>query len=563
MIRKSLFSVCFVFIFSLLSGQDTTGIPSENVEVIKRYQASILQSTRKDIHFEKKESTKAPINYSYNVSGEKVIDFERPSPEIRPLGYEGEPVDQQKLKNGYLYGAYGTHKTVSAGAAYHYFIEDWLNAGFKVDHFSARDDSLTVFNATNSEADLAMDYALTDVEAYVGYSLSSQSSVRLSGQANLSQRRTSPSPWFSRMDSISNIPVNKFGGEILFDHNTFEDNGFAFRLGGGYHIARHKVDEQDDNRLDGRMNIFKNISPKLTAELPLNYVKSWGMLPENELIDKKTFNDFIIRPNFRYKGQNFLAKAGLEYITGDSVSYLFPIVDISLDRVVSIVNLRLYTESEYFRNSMYNLVEDSPYLVSNSADYSGSYFRSYNVQPSASYKDLDFALNFSFRTYDNEANYLGLYFSGRYLATYLDREEFQVKPSWSYKLSDDVVLGLSLEYNNFLSQDSLITNRPNWLTEFSGEQYLLDRKLKFTQNLKVLGKRKHLDAGADFGMEEIDASVQLPSFLDLAIGIRYTISDAFDVYVQGTNLLPTQGAELWRNYPIFERQVWAGLKLRI
>ena len=86
-----------LFPMVLLSQIDTSGLNTEKVEVVKRYEASILQARKKKILYEKEDSKNdSPINYIYNVTTEKVIDFERPDPEIRALGFKGEPISQNK-----------------------------------------------------------------------------------------------------------------------------------------------------------------------------------------------------------------------------------------------------------------------------------------------------------------------------------------------------------------------------------------------------------------------------------------------------------------------------------
>ena len=135
--RSLIILIGLLISITVVAQQDSTGIASEKVEVVKRYQASILQANRKEINFKREETTKSPIRYSYNLSGEKIIDFERPNPEIRPIGFKGNTETKKKVYNGYLYGGYGSHKTLPLGAAYHYYIEDWVDFGFSIDHFSA------------------------------------------------------------------------------------------------------------------------------------------------------------------------------------------------------------------------------------------------------------------------------------------------------------------------------------------------------------------------------------------------------------------------------------------
>ena len=545
--------MAIVFSGSILSAQkDSTSIASEKVEVVKRYQASILQANRKPINFQKKETTKAPIRYNYNLTGEKIIDFERPNPEIRPIGFKGNTETKEKVFNGYVYGGYGSHQTLPLGAAYHYYIEDWVDFGFSIDHFSANsnkgiiDEIGEVFNSN---------YRDLKSNLYLGYHLGPQTKIRLEGDLGINTRNV-------RLDTI-NLNVRKLGGDFSFDHNVFEDNGFAIRLGAGYHTAFHRADDFRDNYLKGDLNLIKQLTETLSAELPVSIVRT-AINDSQSVFVTTSFLDLIFQPTVRFRGQNFNAKVGLEYITSDEGTFLFPLVDLSMDRVLSILDLRIYTESEYQRNSFYNLIDKIPYLNSRLAVYSPSYLRSYNLYPSVDYNNFTFGLNLAYRTYEDD--YLPIGFGNRFEVDYIDRDEFRLTPSVSWSNKENISFNLSYDYNIFLTDLSSLSYKPTSTLSIDGEQKLLNDKLTFSQDMKLIGNRDHFETF-------VNDPVQLPTYVDLGLGIKYRISQNFDISVKGVNLLQNNETEtldfsqidnstLWFGYPILGRQFWGTIKVR-
>ena len=180
------------------------------------------------------------------------------------------------------------------------------------------------------------------------------------------------------------------------------------------------------------MNLIKQLTETLTAELPVSIVRT-AINDSQSVFVTTSFLDLIFQPTVRFRGQNFNAKVGLEYITNDEGTFLFPLVDLSMDRVISILDLRIYTESEYQRHSFYNLIDKIPYMISRVANYSPSYLRSYNLYPNVDYNNFTFGLNLAYRTYSND--YLPMGIDNRFAIDYVDRDELRLTPtvSWSNK----------------------------------------------------------------------------------------------------------------------------------
>jgi len=532
----------------VVSGQvDSTALEAEKVEVIKRYEAAILQARKKKISFAEEEKTFAPINYSYQVTTEKVIDFDRPDPEIKALSYKGEPTKTTDLKDGYVYGGYGTHNTVNAGAAYHYYIEDWLDAGFKIDHLSAQD-------SINSYAS-AISHTQGDV--YLGHYLGKHTKVSLNGFTKLMNHKTD----VFTDETGPNVPINKFGGDFDFSHNVFESKGFSARLKAGYDYAVHKRDQEiNDRTFTASANLFKSISNRLNIEVPVKYMSVSAFELDTS---KLTRNDLILEPNLRYGNDNFLIKGGLQYIKGDSASYFFPIIDVSLPSIVADLSLRLFTESQYYRNSLFNLSDLNPYYYAFSTDYSPNYLRSYKLEATYPLNEFSFTLGLAYNQYVNTPNFIES-LERRGSASYIDRDEFSVQPRINYQLNEEVNFHIEADYNFFLT-DLIATGLyyvPEFRLQVGGEQLFLNDKLVISESLEYQSVRETSLSGDPVAPSPVGPLRVAPSYTDLSLKVKYRISPSFDVFVKGTNLL---GAEYfqWHRQAVFRQQIWGGLKFII
>lgn len=546
--HKAFTLLLFFWLYSIAAqGQDTMAIPAENVEVVKRYEAAIAQAKRKKINFQKKDKVLSPLAYNYNVTTEKVIDFERPDPEIKALGYKGIAKVKKDVKNGYLYGGYGSHATLNAGAAYHYYIEDWLEAGLKIDHFSSMDSlSLGLFN-----------YANTDVNAYAGYSLGEHTRVKLSGHSEYSRHA-----FYSgrEADSIAIIPVDKYGVDLGFSHNVFEKHGFALRTGVAYKSSHHKLDSLKDKTYQAKLNILKTINDKMSVELPILYQRIGFDSIFIEPISQNV-SDLVLSPNFRLRGSNFSIKAGINYITGDSVSIIFPLVHLSMTDVVGGVDISLFSEIDYQRNSLYNLSDLNPYFLASFSDYSPSVVKSYSLQARRKIKSLTGELTISFNNYTNEVIFVDDYLTPRSNFKLVDRDEIAVTPRITYNLDDKIEVGLSATYNFFLTDSLDLFYRQKFELQLSGKESLLNGKLTFDQSLKYVGSRAY-NTAYDWIDVELPDGGKLDGYLDLALGFNYQVSPVLSVYGKGVNIIGSS-YELWRFQPVFETQLWGGIKVKI
>ena len=199
-----------------------------------------------------------------------------------------------------------------------------------------------------------------------------------------------------------------------------------------------------------------------------------------------------------------------------------------------------------------------------------------HIRPSYDYKNFTFAIDAAYLWYNNDFLPFGKRVSdsqletGRFGISFEDREAIRLSPSVSFVPTDDIKLNLSYTHDFFVDAEVAPSYKPQWTVALAGEQSLVDDKLIFTQSVSWIGPRIHW-SGVD--SPTADNAVDLGTYLDVGLGVRYNVSEAFSLYVEGVNLFPNRtgvttsddfldSARLWQGYPVLQRQVWGGLKFR-
>ncbi len=529
-----------------MKAQDSLGISTENLEVVKRFEASILQAEKKELEIEVAQKEVSPLVFRYDLNTEKIVDFDKPEPEVRALGYKHEDVKKPEVKNGYVYGGYGTHATLTAGGAYHYYIEDWMEAGFKVDHFGAAGEQESV----------DLNYRRTKADVYTGYYLNPNTKIKLKGFGDLRRH-----DWTDLESSILTIPYDLYGGKVSFHYTSFEDLGLSVRLDPTYTVATG-FEPLKENILSLPVNVLKSFSDNISIELPFRYdINSIDILDSVSISE----NDLVLQPFIRYKNGNISAKAGVNYFQADESTDVFPNISIKAKDLVENLEVNLWVSSSYERMTLTTLGDRFTYFPaitqvwSSSNGYFKNFDKTYGLNGLYNLDKFQFSLGAEYaQIIDGPNPYLN--FSLMDLE-FLNWNEIRITPAVKYLFSEDVDVELSALYRSF-SLDTDIELSELYLPELEinlvGKQRLLSDKLTLEERLTYNSSRRMLELGFPIA----NTINEVHGFVDLSLSVQYNISPTIGIYLNGTNLLGSE-YQVWFPIDAFRQQVWGGLKLRI
>ncbi len=539
----------YITIIALLLSQsliaqttDTTSLTTENVKVIKNYEANIATAIQQEIQVDYKPQKTTTQNYRYTTDSEINLEYEPIDPNIRPKVYKSDEHVDRDIKDATVYGAYGIMNTIKAGGAYHYYIEDWIEAGVRVDHFSTRSPE-QIYNRANTYG-----------QVYLSYYLSPRTKIGIEGNGDNLGREID----MAITDRYGKIKYQRLGGALNFSHNSFEKSGFAFRsklsmdrLQNNYSNA---ITNPSENQLDLKSNLLKKINDNSNVEVDFGYYNS----SQANLVDNQSITDVTVRPRVSYKKSNLKIGIGAEYIGVGEDKFMFPLVDIQINQLFNNLGIRLYTESVYSRTNMHQIYQQNPYYIINETEVLPSYQRSYNLSIMYPYKNWTPSITVSYNDYDNDVFYLNTSVftydtESMFMVHTLDRKEISITPSFTYQ-SESFGIDWRLDYRHFLDDqgDNLIY-RPKLSSDLKMHQYVFDDKLRLTQMLSFVGER--------FSQSEDSLERRLEPFVDFGFKVDYMASDFFSVFAEGVNLLD-QDYQYYYNIENLGRQVWGGITLR-
>lgn len=525
-----------VITFAQSVDPDTSSISTEKVEVVKNYEAVIQQARAKKIPVALPDEQKRPISYSYELKSEIKLDFERPTEIIRPVRYSTPRKPDPDIKDLSLYGSYGNYKTLSAGAAYHYYIEDWLDAGFRFDHFSA-DDTALPFQKYNTN----------DARFYASYFLTPKTKARVQLRYNNNNHYTE-APESDTVDIIRH-KFEGYGGDFEIANSSFEKLGIAIRARASYDILKQKQDGTQESRFKLESNLYKKINDKISLELPLLYSNS----KFESLLLNADFYDLIIAPSLDISLEKAELDAGIEFIRNDTSTFVFPLLDLELLDIYEGINLKLFTTSTYRRNSMFYLSEQNAFYRTDFSPLTAYYLRSYNINVNKNINDFILGMTFSFNDYTSDDMHMDDPESNRFIVSSIYREEWRLSPGLSYN-TDQLHFDISYHYNIFTgATKDMLLYRPRTMLELNASQKLLNGKLIFGENL-VYNSTRNITRSENNG--------ELQSFVDLSLTADIILSKNIQVFARSSNLLASEYS-IWFGHPVFERQIWAGLRINL
>lgn len=523
---------------SLLSQQDTSSIATEKIEVVKNYEAIIQQAKKKELQVVSEERVTKSFNYNYDFKADVKLDFERPDPVVRPLSFSEASKQLEDVKDGQFYAGYGTYKSLNLGGAYHYYIEDWFEAGFKVDHMSAKDAD---FNFQR--------YANTNGKLYASYFVNPKTKIGLDVNVSNSKHFTSLN---GLMDSLSSTEqqFDNYGAKFSLSNNSFEKIGLALRMDASYDILQQDFDNVQEDLFMANGNIFKKVNDKSSFEIPIAFRRF------NYKVDSLSngVTDIRIQPNLNLLHEDYKLKLGVEYIKADSSNFLFPIVDFYLEQLTSAFDLNIYTSSTFDRNSVHRLSEFIPYFRSDMTNLTPNYMRSVNLKGIYYLGDWRPSLNVAYAIYDGDEVIFDRALDNRPVISSLDRNAIVISPSMNIE-QENLSLSAGLDYNIFLGDNKdFLVYRPELIAYLKSSQDFSDKKVRLSQEIRYLSSRRHFHPG--------DNDRVLDGFVDLSLAVDFRVHENFSIYARGTNLLGSE-YELAFGHPVFQRQIWAGIRLHL
>lgn len=534
----------FACLATIGTAQDP-GLPSEQVDIIKNFEARLEATDRYQVDPELPPLDTTTRRLDYNVVS-KALEVEYLPPKIRPLAMRGE--DVAPGYDGYLKLGGGFPASLFGNGYYRFSNEENFSLGLSALHHSANNNrsvenqrfSYTKVGAEgNYQHDLGfavnagMDYT-SDVVHFYGYNEVAKA---------LDEEYTFEQDAVRQRFSIFDVKASIFNG-------VRTEADFNYYAGIKMYIMRDNYAARE-NGFDLLISGTKwfDASHPLTIELETDFSTYKDTA-------RFTLNNFFLRPSYTYHGEMFKAKLGANIASHDDEFFFFPDVELSALIIKGLLGAYVGATGALEKNNFRLLSDYNPYISSRIQVKNSKYYKFYggirgNIQR------IDYDAQVGYKPVDNLALFLLPDVNDtipRFDVLYDTASIFYIKGSLTAPLFPGFELTGAVSQNFFsLDREEKPWHLPSFTVNVGARYTTLENKL-------VVKGDFFLENGLPFLNDDGQAE-NLNGLFDVSVGADFFFTDNIGGFVQVNNLANNK-RERWHRYPTFGINAMIGLLAR-
>ena len=551
------FFLCLLFFTSGLLAQDEPGLPDEQVEVIKIFEAQLTDSEKIPLMPELPQVTTGVREQRYEVPP-RTLNLDYPAPRIRPVSYKSEEeipdVYKAYVKLGgglpnsiYGEGAYFTSIKQSANSSY--------DLGLNLLHHSADHSTSSVENQS---------FGLTKAEGKgtyyfeqgfaVGANLGFTSNrVHYYGY-NFDDFYQGPQP---AKESVKQVfSIFDLGAEIFNGEQTVGDLNYKGRFdfyGMGDQFA------SNETGFDLKLQATKWIRDRHSFDLGIRTDFTWY---NDTMAVGQTLHNYTISPAFTYHADMFKVKLGGKVISHNDEFELFPDAEAVLNLTGNELAFYVGVEGGFRKTPFRSLTDYNPYLHTRLPDNTLRNTRYFNVYGGVrgNLKIFEYSVQAGFKPTNDlpmfvfNFNHVGPIYD--FLVVYDDVDIVNISGSITATPLPGLALTGAISQNIYDPKvEFKVWHLPATEVNLQAIYTSPDGKLKGTARL-------FLQDGVATTTSPIPGRFEdLNSLFDLSIGSEYWFGNNFGAFVQLNNLLDNTRFR-WYFYPTYGINVLGGITAR-
>ncbi len=555
--RSFFFLSILFFSTGLYSQTGEDDLPSEQVEVIKIFEAQLAESEKLSISPVLPEVKNEIKAQRYDVPS-KVLNLDYAAPRIRPLSYKSDE-EIPDIYNAYAKLGAGLPSAIYGEGAFYKSFKQSANSsydlGLNLLHHSADLSSGDIENQSFSQtkAEGVGTYYFEQgfaVGANMGYTADRVNYYGYSTD-EFQMYQDVPKESVKQLYSIFDL-----GGKIFNGEQTTGDFNYA----GGFDFYRMGDNfASNETGFDLNIGFTKWIQEKHSFDLGIRTDFTWY----NDTMEiSQTLHNYTIAPAFTFHADMFKVKLGGKIISNNDEFELFPDIEAVLNLTGNELAFFVGVEGDLKKNTFRSLSEYNPYIHTRFPDNTlrnTKYFQVYGGVR-GNLKIFEYSVQAGLKPTNDLALYVfnwdqvGPIYD--FDVIYDDVDVYNVSGS----LSATPFKGLSL--TGTVSQNiyepkvqEKAWHLPSLEVNFLAIYTSLDGKLKANGQL-------FLQDGVPTTTDVIPGRYDdLNTLFDLSIGGEYWINDHFGTFLQLNNLLDNKRAR-WIYYPTYGINVLGGITLR-
>lgn len=530
--------LCFV---ATLSAQD---LPTEQVNIIKDFDARLLETDRIPLNPELPPLDTAVKRQNYNITG-RPITVEYLPPQIRPLAMRGEKVTP--VYNGYTKLGAGLPSSLLGEVSYNIAKDKKYNFGIGALHHSAN-NTAKVENQRFAYTTAGIDgtYYLEQGIAVGGKARYTSDNVFFYGYNNLNGQDTSLNLSFAKEDVRQRFTTVDIGANIFNGERTVAD--FNYSAAFDFYFLQDSYASRE-NGFDLNINATKWFQERHAFRVNLR-----TDFTSYRDTASQSLNNFYLQPNFTFSGDAFRVKLGVNIVSNDDDFSFFPDLELSARVLGPVLGAFAGAEGSLYKNTFRNLSDYNPFVSSRIRIRNTRYMNFYGGIRGV-VEGIDYRVQAGYKTTENLATFL---WNGA------DVPRFNVL----YDTIDIVYINASLvaplfrgfEINGKFNQNFFNAGKEGkaWhlpsLTISAGAKYTTDNnKGSVRADLFMENGVPYLDAMGE--------AKNLNALFDLSLGAEYRVVENVGLFIQVNNLANNR-RQRWQHYPVFGINALAGITAR-
>lgn len=265
-------------------------------------------------------------------------------------------------------------------------------------------------------------------------------------------------------------------------------------------------------------------------------------------------NVLYIQPSFTFHGGAFQFKVGANMANADSMFYVFPNVEATVNLGGEKFAIIAGATGELTKNSFRTVTEYNPFVI-NQFEARNTSQQHYYGGLRGNFNGFSFEGLVGYKAYENLAFYLNeVTDTKRFNVLYDNANSFNIHGSLLFTAIENLELGGTIDVNTYtLDTLEAAWHLPNLEMNINAKYKLFKDKLVLRGELYTAGGITYIDANNDV--------TNTGSLFDLNIGATFQAAEKLGLFLDLNNVT-NQKFQRWNNYPNFGFNLIGGITLK-
>ncbi|MBX2815566.1 MAG: hypothetical protein KTR24_06205 [Saprospiraceae bacterium] len=512
-------------------------LPEEKVEVVKDYEARIIEANKVVIPPEEVQEERTLPNFQYNIA-EKILPITYQPPTLKPLSMKTEELP--KAYQGFLKAGFGYPTSPYLDAGYAFADADDRSLLARVSHHSATDNNIDNLRFSDNDALLR-----GRIVTSYGFAIEGQASLSLDNSYFYGYNRSDTS--FTK-DEVSNRLTDVGLGLKIYNvtENPSKVNYWA-------HADVYRFSNEFDTRETG-LELDLGLT-KWLGNFPITVSIGTDQASLQDSSGRRTLSNFYFGPSFTFGTDALRAKIGVRLGSDQEDVKFYPDVELLLNLAGNNLSVFVGAAGNLQKNTFKTFSLYNPFMVSHISDVRNSSYYDFYGGLRGLFSGLEFSLQAGFKPTTD----LGLFTVNqdlpwaRFDAVYDTVDIIYFQGSLKGELFPKFFVGGNLTINRYsTTQQEKAWFLPQLQAKANVTYLTLGDKLRLKGDLFVR------DA---VPFQEIALEDQPNALLDMSVGADFFVLENIGFFLQLNNLAANRYRR-WYNYPTVSFNILGGVTAR-